>query len=147
MSNQYPIWWDKQLTLYNKYTSSNGEVTWYRTVLESCFWKYTGEEVRVNDNVLATKDTTCRIPIVQQVSYLPKDEWNELPDKLTHFTLGRGDILVLGEVSDTINEYSRGERSTDLLNKYRERGCIEITEYRDNTGAGRVNEHYFVRGI
>lgn len=145
MGNYFPEWWDKTLTLYNKYTASNGEITWYRTVLEDCFWKYTGEEVRVNDSVLATKDTTCRIP--KNSDFLTKDEWNEQSDKSSYFTLGRGDILVLGEVDDTISEYTRGERSTDLLNKYRERGCVEITEYRDNTGAGRVSEHYFVRGI
>lgn len=145
MSNYYPVWWDKTLTLYNKYTESNGQVTWYRTVLEGCFWKYTGEEVRVNESVLATKDTTCRIP--KNLSFKPKAQWNELSDKSANFTLGRGDILVLGAVFDNIDEYTRGERSTDLLTKYREQGCIEINEYRDNTGAGRVCEHYFVRGI
>ena len=147
MSNIYPVWWDKTLTLYNKHTESNGEVTWYRTTLNNCFWKYTGDEVRVNDAVLATKDTTCRIPVGQPLDYLPKDEWDASDSKDTYFTLGRGDILVLGEVDDTISEYTRGERSTDLLNKYRDRGCIEINEYRDNTGAGRVDEHYLVRGI
>lgn len=147
MGNYYPTWWDKTLTLYNKYTASDGQVTWYRTVLESCFWKYTGEEVRVNDSTLSTKDTTCRIPNIQKVDYVPKDVWNGLEDKSNNFTLGRGDILVLGKVTDTISEYTRGQRSTDLLNKYKERGCVEINEYRDNTGGGRVNEHYFVRGI
>ena len=143
--NNYPIWWDKTLTLYNKYTDRSGEVSWYKTVLEGCLWKYTGEEVRVNDSVLATKDTICRIP--KSSDFLTKDEWNALDDKTANFTLGRGDILVLGEVEDVIDEYERGNRSTDLLDKYRERGCVEITEYRDNTGIGRVNEHYFVRGI
>lgn len=143
--NSYPVWWDTTLTLYNKFTDTDGRVTWYRTVLEGCFWKYTGEEVRVNDSVLATKDTICRIR--KNSSFLERYEWLKLEDKSEFFTLGRGDILVRGEIDDDINEYEKGSRSTDLLNTYREQGCIEITEYRIDTGAGRVAEHYFVRGI
>lgn len=144
MSN-YPEWWDTTLTLYNKYTDSKGEIFWYMTVLKDCFWKYTGEEVRVNDSVLSTKDTICRIP--KNSDFLERYEWEQLEDKTSRFTLGRGDILVRGEVEDTIDEYTRGQRSTDLLDKYREQGCVEITEYRINTGRGRALEHYFVRGV
>ena len=143
--SDYPIWWDTTLTLYNKYEDDKGEITWYRTVLTNCFWKFTGEEVRVNDSVLATKDTICRIP--KNDKYLKRYLWVVSDDKSSVFTLGRGDIIVCGEVSDEIDEYEIGQRATDILNKYREQGCVEVTEFNDDTGVGRVCEHYFVKGI
>ena len=143
--NSYPVWWDKTLTLYNKYEDDKGQITWYKTVLEDCFWKYTGNHVRVNDSVIATNDTICRIP--KSDDYLDYYEWEQLTDKSSYFTIGRGDIIVCGEVADDINEYESGHRSTDLLNKYRAQGCIEVVEFAINVGKGRVNEHYFVKGV
>ena len=144
MSN-YPVWWDTTLTLYNKYEDSKGEVTWYKHTLHNCFWKYTGEELRVDNSVIATKDTICRVP--KSDYFLDKYEWVNSQDKSTYFTFGRGDILVNGQVEDVIDEYASGQRSTDLLDKYRDKGCVQIQEYRTNTGMGRVLEHYFIRGI
>lgn len=143
--SDYPSWWDTTVTLYNKYTESNGAVTWYRTVLEGCFWKYIGDRVRVNDSVLSTEDTVCRIR--KNEDYRKPHEWKNADDKSSVFTINRGDIIVCGEVEDEINEYQKGSRSSDLINKYRDEGCIEVVEWANNTGGGRGIEHYRVKGI
>lgn len=144
----FPIWWDSTITIYNKYTDPNTQVVeWYRSVVTDSFWKLEGSKVTVGEVVIDSKAITCRIP--KDSRYLQKKVWSDLPaiDKPDHFTLGQGDILVKGSIEDVINEYQAGHRSTDLLAKYREyQQCMEIDDCSDNTGVGRNNEHYFVRG-
>ena len=140
----YPVWWNTSVTLYNKYRDSKGEITWYRTVLEGCFWKYETDYERVGEVTQVTKVLLCRVRKSEE--FLEDFEWKEITDKGSYFTFNEGDILIRGEVADVIDEYTKGSRSSDLLNKYKSR-CAEITEYRNNTGAGRVCEHYLVRGI
>lgn len=61
--NSYPIWWDTDLTIYNKFTDPQTHlIKWYRTVLTNCFWKYVGDKVSVGNTVLETNDIICRIP-------------------------------------------------------------------------------------
>lgn len=149
MSNHYPSWWDTTITIYNKYEDKlTNVVTWYRHVVEKTFWKYSGNKVVVGNTVLETKDIICRIR--KDDAFLEKHEWIALPnDRMAdYFTLGQGDIIVKGEVDDDINEYQSGKRSSDLKKKYKAlQGCIEIQEWSNNTGGGRGNEHYFVKGI
>lgn len=142
--SNYPVWWDTTVTLYNKYEDSTGEVTWYRTVLEGCFWKYETDYERVDNVTQMTKVLLCRVR--KNDDFLEDFEWNEVGDKSSYFTFSDGDILVRGEVDDEISEYTNGSRSSDLLKKYKGR-CAEITECRVNVGEGRVCEHYLVRGI
>lgn len=146
--SDYPIWWDTTLTLYNKYEDPQTQiVTWFRTELANCFWKASGSKVTVNDVTLDTEGVICRIP--KNAIFLEKYEWIELPnDQMeNYFTLAPGDIIIKGVVSDTINEYEKGQRSSDLINKYKDlRGCIQIEDVALNVGAGRNNEHYYVRG-
>lgn len=144
MSNDYPNWWDTTVTLYNKYEDSDGEITWYRTVLKGCFWKYVTDYARVDNITQMTKVLLCRVRKSEE--FLECYEWQNEDDKTAYFTFNEGDILVEGEVEDVINEYTAGERASDLLKKYKNR-CVEITEYKNNTGIYRVNEHYLVRGI
>lgn len=144
----FPIWWDQTLTIYNKFEDPQTQIiSWFRTVVTDCFWKASGTRVSVANVVLDSKSILCRIP--KDTRFLDKLAWVALPNDLMgdYFTLGLGDIIVKGEVADTINEYSPGSRSTDLLKKYRSiGGCMEIEEASDNTGIGRNNEHYFARG-
>lgn len=148
MSNIYPVWWDTTLTIYNKFEDPNTRVvSWYRTVIKGAFWKYIGDKITVGKTVLETQDTICRIR--KSDKFLERHKWLNIPnDKMSrYFTLGVGDIIVKGEVSDTINEYEAGSRSNDLLNKYKAlQGCIKIDEVAINTGVGRCDEHYYVRG-
>lgn len=147
--NNYPSWWDTTLTIYNRYEDKQTNlVTWYRHVVEGAFWKYTGNKVVVNNVVLETKDIICRIR--KDDAFLENYLWLAKPnDEMSQFfTLKQGDIIIKGEVDDEINEYTSGTRSSDLKKKYKAlQGCLEIQEWADNTGGGRGNEHYYVKGI
>lgn len=147
--NNYPSWWNTTITVYNKFEDPQTQlVTWYRQVVDGCFWKYSGNKVVVGNTVLETKDIICRIRIDDR--FLEKHEWIAIPnDRMSnYFTLSQGDIIVKGEVDDEINEYQSGQRSSDLKTKYKSlQGCLEIQEWSNNTGGGRGNEHYYVKGI
>lgn len=144
----YPVWWDKTLTVYNKYTNPLTQViTWYRTVITNCFWKNTSDKVLVGTVTLETNNIIARLPI--QNNFKPRFEWEKIPnDKMSdYFTLSSGDIIVLGEIDDEIDEYTQGKRLNDFLNKYKKLGVMTVQEFADNTGVGRNNEHYYVKGV
>jgi hypothetical protein len=147
--NEYPIWWSDTLTIYNKYTNPETRVvTWYKCVLNGCFWKYTGNKITINETTLETDTTMCRIP--ENDKFLERYDWEELPEesKKEYFTLSTGDIIVKGNVEDTIEEYTSGKRSSDLLTKYRKlQGCMLVEKCSINTGIGRGINHYYVRGV
>ena len=148
-SRIYPPWWDTTLTIYNKYEDKQTNViTWYRNVVHKSFWKYIGNKVMVGETVLETNSTICRIPYSEK--FLEKFQWEQLPnDQMSEFfTLAQGDIIIKGEVDDILDEYTKGHRSNDLLNKYKGlQGCIVIDHYAINTGVARCSEHYMVTGI
>ena len=147
--NSYPKWWDTTVTIYNKFTDPQTKVImWYRTVVEGVFWKYVGDKVTINQTVLETNNIICRIR--KDDRFKEKHEWIALPNDVmpNFYTLGKGDIIVKGEVADEINEYNQGHRANDLIGKYKQlQGCMEIEEIAINVGGGRGHEHYFVKGI
>ena len=150
MSNKvYPIWWDSTLTVYNKYEDKQTNIVkWYRKVVTNCFWKNTGNKISIGDTVLETNDIIIRVPKAD--NFLEKYLWVQKPndEMKNYFTLGNGDIIVKGEVTDEIDEYKPGHRSTDLIKKYKDmQGCLEVQEVGINTGIGRCCPHYFVKGI
>lgn len=149
MSN-YPIWWDTHVTIYNKYEDAQTQIiTWFRhTIEDGCFWKYVGDKVIINKTVLETNNIICRIP--KNDSFLEKHEWITKPnDEMeNYFTLGVGDVIIKGEVEDTVDEYQKGHRISDIIAKYKKlQGCMQIEEVAINVGPGRNNEHYYVKGI
>lgn len=147
--SDYPIWWDANLTLYNKYTDKQTQVIkWYRTTLSNCFWKSAGNKISIGNVVLETDDIICRIP--ESNLFKNRAEWQDIPnDQMSdYFTLSVGDIIVFDIVDDEIDEYTSGKRSSDLISKYKDlQGCIEIQKVAINTGIGRCNPHYFIRGV
>ena len=150
MNNElYPEWWETTITVYNKYVDPQTKVVrWYRTVIDGTFWKYVGDKVTIGQTVLETNNIICRIR--KDDRFLEKYQWLQVPnDQMSnYFTLGKGDILVKGAVDDEINEYQSGSRSTDFIAKYKElQGCMSVEEIAINVGAGRCNEHYYVKGI
>lgn len=149
MSNIYPEWWDTTITIYNKFKDPQTKIViWYKTVVDNAFWKYVGDKITIGQTVLETNNIICRIR--KDAKFLEKYQWEKIPnDEMSnYFTLGKGDIIVRGEVTDTINEYQNGSRSTDLIAKYKGlQGCMSIEEIAINVGAGRCNEHYYVKGI
>lgn len=147
--NNYPSWWNTTITVYNKFTDPQTQVvTWYSTVLRNCFWKYTGEKVKINNVTIDTNNTLCRVP--KNDKFLPHHEWVNKPndEMQEYFTFALGDIIICGEVNDIVDEYTKGFRSTDLYAKYKElTGCIRIEEVAINVGGGRCNEHYLIKGV
>lgn len=149
MNELYPEWWDTTVTIFNKFKDPQTKlVIWYKTVVSGTFWKYIGEKVTIGKTTLETDNSICRIR--KDDRFLEHYKWIDIPnDEMSdYFTLGKGDIIVKGEVDDVINEYQSGSRSTDLIAKYKElQGCMSIEEVAINVGAGRCNEHYLVKGI
>ena len=146
----YPEWWNTTVTIFNQHTDATTEViSWYRTVVTDCFWKYSGERVLINGVELNTSTVICRIP--ENENYLSKYLWEQLPNdsKSAHFTVGRDDIIIPGDVDETIDEYSRGLgiKSTELLSKYAQlQGCMKVNTVVENVGGGRNNPHYYIAG-
>ena len=147
--NIYPAWWDTTVTIYNKFIDPQTKViSWYRTVISNCFWKYVGDKITIGETVIETDNSICRIP--KNDKYLDKYAWeNTSNDKMSkYFTIGIGDILVKGDVSDIINEYESGHRSSDVVAKYKKlQGCMVVEAYSINTGTARGSEHYLVKGV
>jgi len=148
MSN-FPSWWDSTITIYNKHTDPTTKVTkGYRHVISNqCCWKNVGSKVNIGEVVLDTESITCRIP--QQNDFLEAYDWVQLPNdaKPNYFTLQQDDIIIHGEVTDEINEYVSGKRATDIINKYRLKGCIMIKDVSIDTMTGMLYPHYHVRGL
>lgn len=146
--NNYPLWWENTITVYNKYENKvTNVIQWYRKVLPNCFWKYVGEKLSVGTTIIETNNTVCRIP--ENPDYVPKYLWEQLSayEMEQKFTLGVGDIVVLGEVDEEIDEYKQGKRSSDFMAKYKNlQGCIQIKTLSNNVGAGRCNQHYKITG-
>lgn len=147
--NNYAVWWDDTVTVYNGYEDPQTHLKkWYRTVLTGCFYRDIGENIKINNVELETNTLLCRIPIKD--NYMKPYLWVALPndEKSRYFTLKQGDIVVEGEVTEEIDEYSSGHHSTDFVAKYKAlQGCLTIERVSDNTGVGRGNEHYRVSGV
>lgn len=145
--NTYPSWWNNTITLYCKYTDGHKKVTWYRYVIENCFYKHTIEKITVGKTTIDGETTVCRMRPSE--NFVFRDVWEHegYADRETTFTLGAGDIIVKGEVDFEIDEYLADHRSSDLIKKYHNwPGCFTIESVNINTGGGRGNEHYHVRG-
>ncbi len=146
MSN-YPEWWDRSITVFNRYKDPDSAVvTWYSTQIKGvCFWKDVGEKVTIGKTSIDTSSIICRIP--EQENFIAPYEWDNLDDRSEMFTLKQGDIIVLGECNDDIDEYEKGCRSTDLLQKYHAiDSCMEIQKVVFDTMSGMIAPHYRVVG-
>lgn len=147
MANEYPIWWDKTITVYNKFVDPlTSVVKWFRHIIPDCFIDDT-PQMYIAGNVMAqSSDVICRIR--ESENYKSKAEWQKLPnDQMSgYFTISQGDIVVFDEVDDEIADVS-GHRATDLLSKYKDaQGAITVKRFSDNTGVGRVMPHYYITG-
>lgn len=148
MSN-YPVWWETTITIYNKYEDpQTQEITWFRHVVNDAFLKDVSDKIEISNATLETNKLICRIR--ENATFMEKYLWIQLSnsEKANFFTLGQGDIIVKYAVDDTIDEYTEGQRSTDILAKYKAlQGCMEVDKVSVNVGAGRCNPHYRVEGV
>ena len=144
----YPIWWDTTITIFNKYEDAQTQIiTWYRTVLDNCFWKNDFQRLKMGDVEVRTDSIICRIP--ENSKFLEKQNWDKVPnDKMNnHFTIAQGDIIIRGNVDEEINEYASGKRSSDIIEKYKWQGCMIVDRVTIDTGIGRGLPHYHVLGV
>ena len=145
----YPEWWNSDITIYNKYINPLTDlITWYKTQISGAFWKNISNRVILGNTTLETNSLICRIR--KDEHFLPKQEWNQLPnDEMNdYFTLAEGDIVIKGFVDDNIDEYTQGNRSNDLINKYKSLGeCIVINEISLNDDDTRGLMHYSIKGL
>lgn len=144
--NKYPFWWDKTVTIYNKIEDGSGRVSWQPATLTGCFWRYVNNVTYVNNVRMEVKQVICRVP--KKDNYLSLEDWLSTAEKTGYFTLRNGDIVILGEVSDEVDEYTKGKHSTDLLKKYNDvNRAFRIETFVDDTGDGLCAEHYHLKGI
>ena len=139
------MFWNKTITLYNKYEDEQtGVIKWYRHRLERCFYKTTNNKVNVGNVRLQTDDNIIRIPA--QNNYLPPFKWLQLSDdkKSEFMTLRGGDLIILGDIEEEIDEYTSEKRSSDLIAKYKSLGSVFINSVNINDFV--PGAHYFVRG-
>lgn len=139
------MFWNRTITLYNKYEDEQtGLIRWYRHSLSNCFYKVTNNTVNVGGVQLQTDDNIVRIP--EQSNYLPPYKWFEIPnDKKGDFvTIKSGDLIFLGDVSEDIDEYTQGKRSTDVIKKYSALGSVFIKSVNINDFV--PGAHYLIRG-
>ena len=145
--SRYPKWWAETVTIYNRYEDPQTNlITWTKTALSDCFFKAVNNRLTVGQTVIESNSIIVRIP--EKSTYKKYAEWillgnDKRPD---YFTLHQGDIIVLGTVTDTIDEYSTNN-SNALLSKYKELGeCLVIDTFSDNAKIGRGMKHYRVVG-
>lgn len=137
--------WDKTITLYNKSEDAEtGLIKWHKHRLENCFYKTTNNKINIGNVQMATGDNIIRIP--EQVNYIPPHKWSELSDseKSNKITLQSGDLIVLDDVTEEIDEYTQGKRSSDLIAKYSVLGCVSVKSV--NINNFMLGAHYLVRG-
>ena len=141
--NNYPEWWNDTITVFNKHTDPTTDiVTWHKTVIDDCFWKEAGVKVMVGNTMIDTNSVICRIRVSDD--FIDPMTWQNMEDVDGEgFTLQPGDIIVKGEIPDIIDEYTKGQRASDLMEKYV--NCLMIDMATINVGGGRGNEHYLVK--
>ncbi len=138
------MFWNKTITLYNRFEDEKtGLITWHRHKIEHCFFKNTKSGANIGNVQRFSSESIVRIP--EQHNYLPPFEWLKLADSKRPecMTLQVDDIIVPADVSDEIDEYSQGTRSSDLLAKYKSLGALRIKSVNINTVA--PGAHYFIR--
>ena len=137
--NIYPIFWDKTITVYNRYETTDNSIIWVRTVLANCFVKNIGTQ-KLTQEMVATSNT-MRVRIPQNNLFVESKEWTPA----NGFTLQIGDIIVNGEVDFEIEEYTDGYTANDLLEKYKGY-CLTINQVTIDTGTYLTCPHYNVLG-
>ena len=113
---------DETVTLYHRsYDTASRADVWSRTVYTTASW-YGGQAATVSDNGLMTADTyTVRIDTDAAIPAAP------------------GDVLVRGEVTDTVTG------STALTRKCQGR-CMVLTHVQDNRRGARRLWHWKLEG-
>lgn len=150
--------WNKTITLYNCYEceyedpktkEKSMQTKWTYCTIDGCFVKRVIKEM-LNGSVKSSKyEYIIRIP--EQSNYISPEEWNSTPNVQNDcFTLKSGDLIIIGSAGKDfkdylIDEYVKGQRSTDIAKKHSDIGSLFIEEIHINTDFP-YQPHYFIRG-
>ena len=104
----YPKWWNKTLTIYNKSVGEDDEIKYTRQVVTNCFLKSSPAYSISGDTGNIKNPTTVRIPNCDIV-------------------INIGDIIIIGVKEDEIDEYTTGKRAADILKKYKSAGAFAVS--------------------
>lgn len=140
----YPPSWADTVTLYNQHRSDadgRTKTVWLRTVLYGCF--YGSQKRQQLDGMTLISVDTHLVRIRATENYKSPDEWHRLSldQAPLYFTLGKGDVIVKGEVDDSIPD---NRSASGILSKYPD--AFEVAEAKDNSGPGRFSAHYYGGG-
>jgi hypothetical protein len=124
---RYPEFWDKRVTLYVKTEDKARNTVWIKTILDGCCWGLKAERIPSGDNFIVAPVYTVRVPTGKLIR------------------ASTGDMCVMGDVDEDIDERTQGIRSSDLLKRY-EGSAFAVRIFKDNTGANMPIPHYFIGG-
>jgi len=129
---KYPSWWNKTVTLFCKYIDTeNKKVVWYRYVLDNVFFGAKENKSVSDTDFKKSVSMICRIP--ESEAYRAYGEWESL-DKEKFFTLKTGDVIILGNVSISVDESISGNRMNDVMKRYAP-NCFEVNAFAYNDNA------------
>lgn len=116
------------ITLYNCIKAKDSvdkKDTWQRTVIQNCSYK--AKEAVVQDGEGLSKANTYTVRIQESAAYRKYQDYCREPEG--HFTISSGDIVILGECMDEINEKLPAAK---LLNRYKP-DAFMVSAFSDNT--------------
>ena len=128
MSRYRAIVWNEAITLYHRTESkdSNGKTvtTWTKTSLSNCFYgRKLRQKLSADMEIVSNNLNVARIPVTSISS---------------GFSIGKGDIIVKGTVSDTLASNDSGKA---LRDKYFG-SCFMVNVVTDNTKLQRSAHWY-----
>lgn len=136
--------WTQTITLYNHFYDEDGSAVYYRHTIPGCFVKHTSNRITVGNVHIQSDDTIVRIP--SQPNFYPAFDWQTLDPETRSksITLQTDDLIIFGAVTDEIDEYTAGKRKSDVVDKYKDLGYMNIKSFNLNTFL--PTKHYLVKG-
>ena len=125
--NNYPIWWDTTITIYNKFEDNQTSlIKWYRQVIPNCFWKAEGNKITIGNTTLETDNTICRIP--ENEKFLDKYLWITKPnDLMGNFFTFKNIMLYSFTLNNIIHSFK--PQSNILFFYYLTNGLYELRTF------------------
>lgn len=117
-----------KITIFNRYII-NGSETYHKTTINRAVWENTRAANIIKSGMMTADSVTVFLPFSEGTNYLKPTAWNKLDAKVGKWTLQPGDILVKGEIADTIGS---AFTITDLNGKYDDIVRITTVDTMDN---------------
>ncbi len=119
------------ITIYNKYEVKNsvGKIStkWKRTVLQDCSKVYRAIQTKT---AVQIAETQLLVQIPFTIGYVSEYEWDNMADRSQVFTVQSGDLVVLMEVQDEVQD---GEVIEKIEKKYGSE-AFKISQFSNNFG-------------